>query len=402
MRHVLCGLAVNPALPGELVDRLIAVADEELAGNLVERADLPRAQAAALVARVEQSAVRLAERGLLTAGDVDPAARPCPALALLAEGAGRPEWARLFAADPDAGRRERLAACPGLPPDVQEALAADADVRVVAEFALWAPADLAARLAEHPHAEVRGAVAANEATPPAVPAALLSGEARRCLVCEREETPFAHDPYCPRPDCGLPAGAACDGSHESAVHDMQESALGNPATPAVAGFADHPSRLLRWALAERADLPAAVYEHLAGSPEPGIRETLAENPAIPGGMLHALAADADPEVRRGLARNPRVPLEVLTRLADTTRIGPTLLPRIAEGFIPAWWARSKGRPGAGAEFRAVFRRGRLRKLSPAWPAARPPGVRSVAAGARRPPGRSPAGGAPGRRSDRVV
>ncbi|MEV4298763.1 hypothetical protein [Microbispora rosea] len=92
--------------------------------------------------------------------------QPLAALALLGEGAGRPEWARLVAADPDAGRRERLAACPGLPADVAETLAADPDIRVVVELALWTTSDMAARLAEHPHAEARRAVAANEATPP--------------------------------------------------------------------------------------------------------------------------------------------------------------------------------------------------------------------------------------------
>ncbi|GAB3887644.1 hypothetical protein GCM10027612_26820 [Microbispora bryophytorum subsp. camponoti] len=103
-------------------------------------------------------------------------AQPLAALALLTEGAGRPEWARLVAADPDAGCRERLAACPGLPTDVAETLAADTDIRVVAELALWTTSDMATRLAEHPHAEVRRAVAANEATPPSVLAALLTGE----------------------------------------------------------------------------------------------------------------------------------------------------------------------------------------------------------------------------------
>ncbi|XVQ87778.1 hypothetical protein ACQP2K_10250 [Microbispora siamensis] len=335
MDHVLCGLAENPALPSDLVDRLVTIADEDIAVSLAGRADLTRAQAVALVSRVEETAARLAERGLLTAADIDPVAQPLAAFALLTEGAGRPEWARLFAVDPDADCRERLAACPGLPPDVAETLAADIDIRVVAELALWTTADMAARLAEHPHAEVRCAVAVNEATPPAVLAALLTGEgtspARRCLVCDRKETPFVHDPYCPEPDCELPPDASCDGSHESTVHAMRQHALRNPATPAVAavGFAGHPSTLLRWALAERTDLPPEVYERLADSPEPGIRGTLAENPAIDARLIHRLAADPGHDVQRKLAHNPRVPLDVLTRLAGTVRIGPTPLPRIA-------------------------------------------------------------------------
>ncbi|WP_307835216.1 hypothetical protein [Streptomyces adelaidensis] len=335
MNPLLCGLAANPALPSELVDRLTAVADAEVAAELAGRADLSRAQAVALASRDEDSAVRLAHAGRLTAADVDPAAQPRVALALLDEGAGRPEWARLLAADPVTEHREKLAACPGLPPDVVETLAEDPDVRVVVELALWTTPDVAARLAGHPHAEVRRAVAANEATPPDVLAALISGEglppARHCLVCDREEPPFAHSPRCARRDCDLPPGASCDGSHESTADTMLHAALQNPAAPAeaVAGFADHPSMLLRWALAARPGLPPEAYARLAADPIPGVRAGLAENPAIDDAVIRTLAGDDDPDVRRGLAHNPRVPLDVLTDLAATTRIGATLLPRIA-------------------------------------------------------------------------
>lgn len=165
MNHLLCGLAANEKLPTALVDRLIAIADAEVAAHLAVRADLSRAQAVALAARVEESAVHLAYEGRLTAADIDPRARPDAALALLDQGMGRPGWARLFAADPVVEHREKLAACPGLPPDVVEALIADTDMRVVAEVALWAAPDVAARLAEHPHAEVRRTPPAR--TPPA-------------------------------------------------------------------------------------------------------------------------------------------------------------------------------------------------------------------------------------------
>ncbi|MFJ4830360.1 hypothetical protein ACIP79_10645 [Streptomyces sp. NPDC088747] len=335
MNPVLCGLAANTALPPELVDRLVATADADIAVELAGRADLSRAQAVALASRVEESAVRLVYEGKLTAADIDPTAQPDAALALLDEGAGDPEWARLLAADPVVERRERLAACAGLPVDVVAALAADSDARVVAGLASRTTPETAAALAAHPHAEVRRAVAANEATPPAVLAALISGEglppARWCLVCDREETPYAHDPHCPRPDCDLPPGASCDGSHESTVHDMLRAALGNTATPteAVIGFAGHPSTLLRWALTTRPDLPSEVYGRLAADATPGIRADIAANPAIADDLIRALADDREPFVRRALADNPRIPLDVLTDLARTTRIGPTPLPRIA-------------------------------------------------------------------------
>ncbi|MEV7858716.1 hypothetical protein AB0O86_07745 [Streptomyces hirsutus] len=334
MDHVLCGLAANPTLPAELVDRLIAVADDDIAESLAVRKDLSHAQAVALAARVPASGVQLAYAGLLTVADVDPVTQPHAALALLDERAGNPEWARHFIGDPVLEHREKLAACPGLPADVRETLAADPDVRVVTELALWTTPDMATRLAGHPHAQVRRAVAANEATPPDVLAALIGGglpPARRCLVCDREAPPFVHEPQCPQPDCELPPGASCDGSHESTMCEIQEAALRNPGTPteAVVGFVDHPSMLLRWTLAARPGLPAEVYRRLAADPVPGVRADLAGNPAIDAALMRTLADDRGHDVRRRLAGNPNVPLDVLVHLADDIRIGPTLLPRIA-------------------------------------------------------------------------
>ncbi|KPI14099.1 hypothetical protein OK006_3538 [Actinobacteria bacterium OK006] len=337
MNHILCGLAANPPPPAALVDRLITVADDEIATELAARPDLGRAQALALAARDEGTAVHLAYEGRLTSADIDPAAQPQAALALLDTGAGLPEWARRFATDPVTERREKLAACPDLPPDVTDTLAADSEIAVVAELALWTTPDMAARLARHPHAEVRRAVAANEATPPAVLEMLLTGDglppARHCLVCDRERTPAPHarsHPH-PHPADALPPGAFCTGSHESTVHDMWRQALSNPATPAraAAGFAGHSSALLRWSLAGRSDLPPEVWGRLAEDPLPGIRGDLAENPAVDATHLRALATDVSPDVRRSLAHNPRVPLDLLASLAGTAKIGATLLPRIA-------------------------------------------------------------------------
>ncbi|MFJ2647461.1 hypothetical protein ACIO1C_12115 [Streptomyces sp. NPDC087420] len=335
MNHLLCGLAANVALPSELVDRLIAVADEEIAGSLAARPDLSHEQALALVAQVGESAGQLAYEGRLTAADIDPATQPYAALTLLDRRAGDPEWARLLVRDPLVRHRERLAACAGLPSDVVETLAADPDVRVVAELAFWTTPDRAAVLARHPHAEVRRSVAANEATPPGVLAALMTGEglppARWCLVCDREETPFVHPLECPLPDCDLLPGDSCDSSHESTVHETRQQALRNPATPteAAAAFAGHPSIWLRRELAARPDLPPEVSGRLATDPHPGVRADLAGNPAIGAPLIRAMAADPDHEVRRGLAGNPHVPFDVLSCLAATTRIGSALLPAIA-------------------------------------------------------------------------
>ncbi|MEU6389095.1 hypothetical protein [Streptomyces sp. NPDC046939] len=336
MNHVLCGLAANTALPSELVDRLIAVADADIAWHLADRADLSRAQALALTSRVEESAAWLAYAGRLTPADIDPSEQPDAALSLLAKDVGCPEWARLLATDPVPERRKKLAACPGLPPDVVRTLSTDPAVRVVAELASATTPAVTAELAAHPHVEVRRAVASNEATPPAVLAALLTGEglppAQWCLVCERHRTTAVDQRQHPLPDHVPLPDARCDGAHESAVHDIRQMTLSNPATPAdaVTRFADHPSALLRWALATRTDLSSRVYERLAVDPDPCVRADLAQNPALEDDLIRLLADDHEHGVRRDLAHHPRVPLDVLVRLAaGNTRLGPTVLPRIA-------------------------------------------------------------------------
>jgi len=334
VHRALYGLAENPSLTPDLVDRMITAADAELAEELACRPDLSPVQVVAL-SRFEGAAVRLAQDGKLTADDVDPATHPRVALALLDDRSGRPEWARLLAANAFVEHRERLAACPDLPDDVVQTLAADSEVRVVAELALRAPSGIASQLARHPHAEVRRAVATNEATPPAVLAALLTGHglppARSCLVCDLEATPFTHDPDCARSDCRLPPGASCDGSHESTVLVMQRFAVGNPSTPvdAVVDFVAHPSMLLRREIAVRTDLPSTVYARLATDSVPWVRSTLPQNPAIGESLIRALAADQGHDVQRQLAHHPNVPLDVLDHLTGVTRIGSSLLPRIA-------------------------------------------------------------------------
>ncbi|CAG7649856.1 hypothetical protein [Actinacidiphila bryophytorum] len=330
----LCGLAENPALPPDLLDRLVETADDDVAAELAYRADLTHAHAVALAARSPETAVLLAYRGRLTAADIDPAAQPDAALALLDEAAGLPEWARLLASEPQVARRQKLAACPGLPADVVERLASDPDIGVVAELAQFTTVrEVVERLARHPHAEVRRGAAGNETAPPEVLAALVRGDfppALRCLVCDREQVPFAHDPECPRQDCDLPPGAACDGSHQSAVHDMHYAALWNPATPAAAAavFADHPSADLRWALAARTDVPPRVYEQLAADPVPHVRSTLAANLSVGEDLVRLLADDRGHDVQRTVAFRPDLRLDVLLRLAGAGKTGAATLPRI--------------------------------------------------------------------------
>ncbi|CAM5314010.1 hypothetical protein SAVIM338S_00644 [Streptomyces avidinii] len=340
MTPLLRGLATNPALGPELRARLVALAtaspDADLADALTERTDLTSGQITELAASGEDTARRLALAGLLPASEVDPVSRPSVALALLDRGAGPEGWARLLAAHPDDEIHRRLASCSPLPLDATATLAADPDVEVVAQLALWTTDPVTAgRLAAHPHAEVRSAAAANPATPPEALAALLTGRglapADSCLVCDREEIPFVHDPYCPRTDCELAGGAACAGGHESTVHETWCRALRNPAAPVEAALTliGHPSMLVRWALAERTDLPEESYERLAEDSVPGVWLAVAENPAIGERLIRRLAADPPGDVRRVLALHPRVPLDVLTRLAAEVRLPAEPPPRIA-------------------------------------------------------------------------
>jgi hypothetical protein len=86
---------------------------------------------------------------------------------------------------------------------------------------------------------------------------------------------------------------------------------------------------MRWAVADRRDLPPEVYRRLALDPVPGVRGAVAANPAIGSSLIRVMAGDATYDVRRRLAHNPSVPLDVLAAIAPVTRIGATLLPRIA-------------------------------------------------------------------------
>ncbi|WP_042416892.1 hypothetical protein [Streptacidiphilus anmyonensis] len=339
MNPALLGLAANPSLPADLLDRLVPMADEELASQLARRPDLTTGQVRALAARFESVAVQLVHDAALRAEDVDPDVQPLAALALLEEGVGLQRWVRRFADDPAAEYREKLAGCPGLPPEVLRRLADDPDVRVVSTLARHAPGLLAAELARHPHAEVRSWVAANEQTPPRSLRALLAGEgsegtvgglppARACLVCDQEPVPPGRAPERPRGERRLLPGEACDGAHESTVHAMRCRALGNPATPvdAVAALAVHPSAKLRELVAAREGLPADVYARLAEDPVRRVRAVLAGNPSIDAAAIERLAEDEGPDVQRSLAHRPGLSLDVLTRIARSMRLGFVPLP----------------------------------------------------------------------------
>lgn len=318
-----CGLAANPSLPADLLDRFIAGADAELCLDLAERADLSQGQVRALAARGgTATVVRLIRRRLLTKADVD-AADPEIQLALLDEGDAPDEWVRSLATHEDSSVRSSVAATTGVPADVLATLAQDLNIEVVTEAARSSrlTARVAAMLAEHPHMAVRRAVATNEMSPPSLLAALADGAtlppARFCYGCDATDEP--------------PPGMHCGGGHEGALVDLQYAIVANPSTPAdvAEGFVDHPVTYVRWTLANRRDLSPEAYQRLANDPEPSVRGNVAANPAISERLIRRVARDTTDDVRRRLAGNPAIPLDVLTHIASTARIGATVLPRIA-------------------------------------------------------------------------
>lgn len=262
------GLAHNPALPPDLLDRFVAEADGKLVLSLVQRDDLTAEHLRVLVTRAGESATAV----LLARGLIDPAAVPTedPWMGLMvAEQPGAdPELVRALARHPEPLVRAALAErVSRLPSDVVDLLAHDQAFSVVLAVARWQP--ISPELAE---------------------------ELRR-----------------------------------QADDDIDHALVNNPSTPpgVLVGLVDHPSDLLRWQLASRPDLPHRVYERLAKDHIPGVRYEVAANAATAESLLRELAAaEPDRETRRQLAHNPVIPLDLLVSLAATTRIGPTLVARV--------------------------------------------------------------------------
>ncbi|MFJ1754537.1 hypothetical protein [Kitasatospora sp. NPDC088134] len=348
MLHLWAGAAANPALPAEAVARLMAVDDSSVRRELAERGDLTDRQVRELAERDGVAASLLVESGRLRAGQVDPERRPRAALALLRAGLAPVEWARALVELPEL--RVELAQCPGLPGGVARRLAADPDPAVAVELAESTDdPQIAALLAAHPSEHVRQGLGVNPATPPHVLADLINDlpALESCEVCRKHPVPWTHPPDCPDPDCDLPGGAACDGSHQYARHSILQAALGHPAAPAAdaARYLDHPSPFLRAALAGRTDLDPAAYRALAADEQLWVLSALAENPAAGEELIRRLADHPHDFVYRAAAHNPRVPLDVLDRLAATGRLGDVLLPRIAAAD-PAELDHLAGRPDA--------------------------------------------------------
>jgi hypothetical protein len=273
------GLAHNPALPPDLLDRFVAEADGKLVLSLVQRDDLTAEHLRVLVTRAGESATAvLLARGLIDLAAV-PTEDPWMGLMVAEQPGANPELVRALARHPEPLVRAALAervspslrsassSTARLPLDVLDLLAHDQAFSVVLAVARWQPIsrELAEELRRQADDDIDHALVNNQSTPPEVLVSLV----------------------------------------------------------------DHPSDLLRWQLASRPDLPHRVYEQLAKDHVPGVRYEVAANAATAESLLRELAAaDPDRETRRQLAHNPVIPLDLLVSLAANTRIGPTLVARV--------------------------------------------------------------------------
>ncbi|GHH41471.1 hypothetical protein [Lentzea cavernae] len=243
LQEALEGLALNPALPEDLIRRLIA-----------HRA-APR---------------ELGTRPDLTPGLIDEMITTGrrPVLRSLAANDGLPGAVRLrLAAHPDVSVRAGLAMSRGqdVSAEAFELLLTDAEP-VVREFLAGndaVPGDLRARLAEDPSAQVRAALGSRW---PAAPE-----HVRRALLTDADDSVRE---------------AACSAHHPAPPPDLVPALLADPVTRA--GVVRHLT------------LDASTALRLSQDPDADVRVEVARHPRLPPALRDALGADANPRVRVGV------------------------------------------------------------------------------------------------------
>ncbi|MFD7734641.1 hypothetical protein ACFV6F_30200 [Kitasatospora phosalacinea] len=258
----LAGLAENPALPADLVDRLLAAPHHRYA--LARRPDLTEPQLAALIDR-DAHAVAL-NRHLPPQLRRRLAAHPDPSVrvALIVSATDSDEDRDLF---------ERFAADPA--PGVRKELA-ESD---------RTPADLRARLAHDPDPDVRAALAQWWTTAPE--------PVRRTLLTDPE---------------GSVRAAACATYFRRLPHPVPPADL----VPAL--LADP---LTRAGAAAHCDPATTDLERLATDPDPDVRRALATHPGLPAALCGRLAADPRALVRLAVLTRPDTPAAERAALHDS-------------------------------------------------------------------------------------
>ncbi|MDI2124580.1 hypothetical protein [Yinghuangia seranimata] len=267
--EVVEGLARNPALPPELVRRLVAY--RRGMGTVAKRPDLTDDVVAEILA---------ADHHWLTHS--------------LALNSRTPHAVRLVLAEhPRPAIRAALAVSGGVPREVFERLVDDPDVLVRRNVAESddAPADVRARLADDPEPEVRATLARWwPQAPEAVRRRLLTdvADSVRAAACS---TYYARSPHPVPPADLLPALLADPVTRAGAV---RHCALGAEAARRLAA---DPDDAVREQVAEHPDLPARSRELLAEDPSPQVRVRVfarQDTPEATRAAIHAgILADAN-------------------------------------------------------------------------------------------------------------
>jgi hypothetical protein len=252
------GLSRNVALPLPLLGELVERAPVHVLEEIAEAARLTRDMALRLVERGDASVgARLAHRDVLRPADFEHPPDPWVVFGLLEHGPVPDAWLTSILSHDDPMLRGRLADTAHRPAWVIRQLANDPDPQVVAEAGLWArtPDELIPELAEHPHAAVRRAVAANEHTQSGVLEFLAGPGASAGLeTCEA----------CPGEP--LEGQRWCDGSHEGAVAEIRAAGGHNPSTPPQpANDSPRSTVTTRYGSAPR-DVPTWQNRHTGHSP----------------------------------------------------------------------------------------------------------------------------------------
>ncbi|QKW24116.1 hypothetical protein HUT16_06045 [Kitasatospora sp. NA04385] len=254
---MLAGLAENPALPADLVDRLVAAPHRPF--ELACRPDLSGPQLDALIAR-DAHGVALS-RHLPPQVRHRLAAHPDPSVRVALVISATPDERDLFerfTADPAPEVREQLAQCD------------------------HTPADLRARLAHDPAPGVRAALGQYwTAAPEPVRRVLLTDpeDGVRAAACA---TYFRRLPHPVPPADLVPALLADPLTRAGAAPHC------DPDTTDLAGLAADPDPEVRRALATHPGLPAAIRDRLAADPRALVRLAVLARPDTPAAARAAL------------------------------------------------------------------------------------------------------------------
>jgi hypothetical protein len=251
MLTVLHGLAQNPALPPDLVDRLIATGEPDVLHTLAGRSDLTATQRHALGER----GVQLPEPGPIDES---------------------------LARHPHVAMRRELAGDSSTPPHLLEALATEDGIRGIEQCDGY---------------ECPGAV--DPAKPHRPGVGIGTSTIECCDGTHREAIAGLHYSLTANPTTPAHAVAAFV-NHPSRFLRRELAARTDQPQAVYSSLAADPDANVRAALAANPAIGAAIVDLLAADPDVDVRAALATNPAIGAAIADLLAADSDAGVRHCL------------------------------------------------------------------------------------------------------